>query len=307
MSYHEQTPRQLKFYSIIFGTETRAGRWFDLWLIAIILASVVVIMLDSIASLDETYGNLFLYMEWVFTILFTLEYMTRIWCTPNRRAYIFSLYGVVDLLALLPTYLSLLIPQAAPLLIIRLLRILRVFRVLRLLSLLSEANELAGALQRSGRKIFVFFSLVIIIATIFGSLLYVIEGPENGFDDIPTSVYWAIVTITTVGYGDVTPVTTIGRAVAAAGMLVGYAIIAVPTGIITAELTGAQRIRKMREMLEARNCTTCSAVEHDPHAHYCRFCGTGLPRPGHAPEPEPEPDPAPAPAPESKPEPEPKS
>ena len=307
MSYHEQTPRQLKFYSLIFGTETRAGRWFDLWLIAIILASVVVIMLDSIASLDETYGNLFLYMEWVFTILFTLEYMTRIWCTPNRRAYIFSLYGVVDLLALLPTYLSLLIPQAAPLLIIRLLRILRVFRVLRLLSLLSEANELAGALQRSGRKIFVFFSLVIIIATIFGSLLYVIEGPENGFDDIPTSVYWAIVTITTVGYGDVTPVTTIGRAVAAAGMLVGYAIIAVPTGIITAELTGAQRIRKMREMLEARNCTTCSAVEHDPHAHYCRFCGTGLPRPGHAPEPEPEPDPAPAPAPESKPEPEPKS
>ena len=299
MSYHEQTPRQLKFYSLIFGTETRAGRWFDLWLIAIILASVVVIMLDSIASLDETYGNLFLYMEWVFTILFTLEYMTRIWCTPNRRAYIFSLYGVVDLLALLPTYLSLLIPQAAPLLIIRLLRILRVFRVLRLLSLLSEANELAGALQRSGRKIFVFFSLVIIIATIFGSLLYVIEGPENGFNDIPTSVYWAIVTITTVGYGDVTPVTTIGRAVAAAGMLVGYAIIAVPTGIITAELTGAQRIRKMREMLEARNCTTCSAVEHDPHAHYCRFCGTGLPRPGHAPEPEPEPDPAP----ESKPEP----
>ena len=289
MSYHEQTPRQLKFYSLIFGTETRAGRWFDLWLIAIILASVVVIMLDSIASLDETYGNLFLYMEWVFTILFTLEYMTRIWCTPNRRAYIFSLYGVVDLLALLPTYLSLLIPQAAPLLIIRLLRILRVFRVLRLLSLLSEANELAGALQRSGRKIFVFFSLVIIIATIFGSLLYVIEGPENGFNDIPTSVYWAIVTITTVGYGDVTPVTTIGRAVAAAGMLVGYAIIAVPTGIITAELTGAQRIRKMREMLEARNCTTCSAVEHDPHAHYCRFCGTGLPRPGHAPEPEPEP------------------
>ena len=303
MSYHEQTPRQLKFYSLIFGTETRAGRWFDLWLIAIILASVVVIMLDSIASLDETYGNLFLYMEWVFTILFTLEYMTRIWCTPNRRAYIFSLYGVVDLLALLPTYLSLLIPQAAPLLIIRLLRILRVFRVLRLLSLLSEANELAGALQRSGRKIFVFFSLVIIIATIFGSLLYVIEGPENGFNDIPTSVYWAIVTITTVGYGDVTPVTTIGRAVAAAGMLVGYAIIAVPTGIITAELTGAQRIRKMREMLEARNCTTCSAVEHDPHAHYCRFCGTGLPRPGHAPEPEPEPDPAPEP----KPEPEPKS
>jgi voltage-gated potassium channel len=149
---------------------------------------------------------------------------------------------------------------------------------------LNEANELAGALQRSGRKVFVFFSLVIIIATIFGCLLYVIEGPGNGFDDIPTSVYWAIVTITTVGYGDVTPVTTAGRAVSAAGMLVGYAIIAVPTGIITAELTGAQRVKRKRELLESRNCTTCSAVEHDPHAHYCRFCGSGLPRPGHAPD-----------------------
>lgn len=286
MSQRQLTPLQNEFYQVIFGTETTAGKWFDLCLIGVILASVVVIMLDSITSLDDAYGNLFLQMEWGFTILFTLEYLARIWCTPNRRAYVFSLYGVVDLLALLPTYLSLLLPQTAPLLIIRMLRILRIFRVLRLLPLLSEANELAGALQRSGRKIFVFFTLVIIIATIFGSLLYVIEGPHNGFIDIPTSVYWAIVTITTVGYGDVTPVTTAGRAIAAAGMLVGYAIIAVPTGIITAELSGAERIRKMREMLGARNCTNCAAVEHDVHAHYCRLCGTGLPRPGHAPEPD---------------------
>jgi voltage-gated potassium channel len=150
--------------------------------------------------------------------------------------------------------------------------------------MLNEANELAGALQRSGRKIFVFFSIVIILATIFGCLLYVLEGPAHGFIDIPTSVYWAIVTITTVGYGDVTPLTTGGRAVAAAGMLVGYAIIAVPTGIITAELTGAERIRKMRSILESRNCTNCAAVEHEVNAHYCRFCGAGLPRPGHAPD-----------------------
>ncbi len=284
MSQREQTPLQLKFYEVIFGTETAAGKWFDICLIVIILASVAVIMLDSITRLDASFGNLFLQMEWGFTVLFTLEYIARIWCAPNRRAYIFSLYGLVDLMSLLPTYLSLLVPQTAPLLIIRLLRILRIFRVLRLLTLLSEANELARALQASGRKIFVFFTMVIIIATIFGCLLYVLEGPGNGFTDIPTSVYWAIVTITTVGYGDVTPLTTGGRAVAAVGMLVGYAIIAVPTGIITAELTGAQRIRKMRTMLESRNCTNCASVEHDVHAHYCRFCGTGLPRPGHAPE-----------------------
>jgi voltage-gated potassium channel len=284
MSHRDQSPLQQKFYEVIFGTETPAGKWFDIGLIVVILASVVVIILDSIASFDERFGDLFLQLEWVFTIMFTIEYFARIWCTSNRRAYIFSLYGVVDLLAILPTYLSLLVPQTSPLLVIRLLRILRIFRVLRLLPMLNEANELAAALQRSGRKVFVFFALVMIIATIFGCLLYVLEGPANGFDDIPTSVYWAIVTITTVGYGDVTPMSTGGRAVAAAGMLIGYAIIAVPTGIITAELTGAQRIRKMRDTLEARNCTNCAAVEKDSHAHYCRLCGAGLPRPGHAPD-----------------------
>ena len=284
MSHREQTPAQLRLYEIIFGTETLAGKWFDLGLIGVIVTSVAVIMLDSIASLDDVYGNLFLRMEWGFTLLFTLEYMARIWCSPNRKAYIFSMYGLVDLLALLPTYLSLLLPQTAPLLVIRLLRILRIFRVLRLLSLLSEANDLAAALQRSGRKIFVFFSMVIIVAIIFGCLLYVLEGPGNGFSDIPTSVYWAIVTITTVGYGDVTPATTAGRAVSAVGMLIGYAIIAVPTGIITAELTVADRIKKEREIRLSRNCSTCATVERDITAHYCRNCGTHLPRPGHEPE-----------------------
>ncbi len=284
MAHRDQTPRQKKYYELIFGTETTAGKWFDLCLISVIVTSVVVVMLDSIAHLHLQYGVLFYRLELIFTLMFTLEYIVRIWCSPNRKAYVLSLYGVVDLLAILPTYLSLLVPQAAPLLIIRLLRILRIFRVLRLLSLLSEANDLAAALQRSGRKVFVFFSIVIIIATIFGCLLYVIEGPGNGFDDIPTSIYWAIVTITTVGYGDVTPVTTAGRAVSAVGMLIGYAIIAVPTGIITAELTVAQRIKRERELRQARNCSTCSSVERDPHARYCRQCGSTLPKPGHAPD-----------------------
>jgi voltage-gated potassium channel len=188
MSKRQQTPLQQRFYEVIFGTETPAGKWFDIVLILVILASVAVIMLDSIPKLHAHYGPLYLQIEWVFTGLFTIEYLVRIWCTPNRRGYMLSVYGLIDLLALLPTYLSLLLPQAAPLLIIRLLRILRIFRVLRLLSLLREANELAAALNRSARKIFVFFSLVIILATIFGCLIYVVEGSENGFHTIPKSI-----------------------------------------------------------------------------------------------------------------------
>ena len=284
MASRKQSPLQFKFYEVIFGTETPAGKWFDIALIAVILASVAVIMLDSVAPVHAKNGSLFLQMEMAFTLMFTVEYLVRIWCSPNRKGYLLSVYGIVDLLALLPTYLALLLPQAAPLLIIRLLRILRIFRVLRLLTLLKEANDLADALGRSTRKIFVFFSLMIILATIFGCLLYVIEGAEHGFDSIPKSIYWAIVTITTVGYGDVVPQTGIGRAISAVGMLIGYAVIAVPTGILTAELTGVQFARKEQEALQSRNCTNCASVESDPHAHYCRSCGSMLPKPGHQPE-----------------------
>lgn len=281
MSKREQTSQQKKVYDVIFGTETTAGKWFDLILILIILTSVAIIMLDSIPRLHLRYGDLYLTVEWIFTLLFTAEYLVRVWCAPNRKGYMLSVYGVVDLLALLPTYLSLILPQTAPLLVIRLLRILRIFRVLRLLTLLSEANQLAAALQRSARKIFVFFSLMIILTTIFGCLMYVAEGSENGFDTIPRSIYWAIVTITTVGYGDVVPLTPMGRAIASVGMLIGYAVIAVPTGIVTAELTAAQQFSKARAILQSRNCTNCASVEPDVHAHYCRNCGAELPRPGH--------------------------
>lgn len=285
MAVREQTTQQQAVYDVIFGTETPAGKWFDITLIIVILTSVLVIMLDSIPDYHAAYGQLFLEIEWIFTAIFTVEYLVRLWCTPNRRAYALSIYGIVDLLALLPTYLSLLLPQTAPLLIIRLLRILRIFRVLRLLALLKEANDLAGALQRSTRKIFVFFSLMIIIATIFGCLLYVIEGPEHGFDNIPHSIYWAIVTMTTVGYGDMTPQTPLGQAISAVGMLIGYAVIAVPTGIVTAELTVAQHMKLQSAVQLSRNCSNCASLEEDPAAHYCRQCGSELPAPGHAPEP----------------------
>ncbi len=282
MSVRQQTARQRKFYEVIFGTETPAGKWFDLALIAIILTSVGIILFDSIPEYHHRFGTTFMRIEWGFTALFTIEYLVRLWCVPNRKGYALSLYGVVDLLALLPTYLSLLLPQAAPLLIIRLLRILRIFRVLRLLALLNEANDLAGALHRSTRKIFVFFSMMIILTTIFGCLMYVIEGPEHGFNSIPHSIYWAIVTITTVGYGDVTPQTPLGQVLSSIGMLIGYAVIAVPTGIVTAEMTRNQIEERIKRERNSRNCTTCAAAEIDPEAHYCRRCGSHLPAPGHA-------------------------
>ena len=288
MSKRQLSPLQEHVYQVIFGTETTAGKWFDIGLIALIAVSVTVVLLDSIDDLHVSYGSLFLAFEWAFTLLFTAEYLVRVWCAPNRKGYMLSVYGIVDLLAVLPTYIALLVPQAAPLLIIRLLRILRIFRVLRLMALLREANDLAAALHRSTRKIIVFFSMMIIITTIFGCLLYVVEGPEHGFDSIPRSIYWAIVTITTVGYGDVTPVTPLGRAIASVGMLIGYAVIAVPTGIVTAELTASQQFRENRQTSLSRNCTTCASVEGDPKAHYCRHCGSNLPRPGHEPEPAPE-------------------
>ena len=284
MALRQQSPLQLKFYEVIFGTETALGKWFDISLLLIIVASVAVIMLDSMGEPHARYGSQYLQLEWVFTLMFTLEYLVRVWCSPNRRGYIFSIYGIVDLLALLPTYLSLLLPQAAPLLIIRMLRILRVFRVLRLLSLLKEANDMASALRSSARKVFVFYALMLILTTIFGCLMYVVEGAENGFDNIPKSIYWAIVTITTVGYGDLVPLTPIGRAISSLGMLIGYSLITVPAVIMMAPLAASEQARRNRQAHESRNCTNCATVEHDISSHYCRNCGAALPKPGHEPD-----------------------
>jgi voltage-gated potassium channel len=267
----EQTELQHRVYRVIFGTDAGAGRNFDIALILMILMSVAVVLLDSMPNSHAAHGELYLYLEWTFTLLFTVEYALRIWCSPNRKSYLLSGFGIVDLLAILPTYIAFFFPTAASLLLIRLIRIVRIFRILRLVQFYREANVLARSLSNSRRKIFVFFSMMLIITTIFGSLMYVLEGPTNGFSSIPKSIYWAIVTITTVGYGDVVPHTAFGQVVASMGMLTGYAIIAVPTGIITAEL--AAEIHRERTLIE---CKACSRTGHDSDARHCKFCGAEL-------------------------------
>ena len=267
----QQTAKQRRFYEVIFGTESGWGRNFDLILIIAILLSVAVILLDSIPAYHETHARLFQRIEWFFTVMFTAEYLVRLWCSPNRREYALSGFGIIDLLAVLPTYISFFIPAASSLLIIRLIRILRIFRVLRLFRFLREFNVLSNALANSRRKILIFFSTVLVITTIFGCLMYVIEGPGNGFATIPKSIYWAIVTITTVGYGDVVPHTPLGQIIASIGMLTGYAIIAVPTGILSAELM--QEISREKSRL---NCKHCERAGHDQDAKYCKYCSAEL-------------------------------
>ena len=257
--------------TVIFGTDTPAGKRFDIALIIMILVSVVLLMLESLPSFSLQHYVFLRYIEWIFTLIFTIEYGVRIYCTPKPIGYMKSFYGVVDLLSILPSYLSLIFPGANYLLIVRLLRVLRIFRVLKLARYLSEANILIRSMLMAKRKIFVFFMSVVILATIFGSLMYVVEGAENGFSSIPKSIYWTIVTITTVGYGDIVPQTVIGQIIASIAMLTGYSIIAVPTGILTAEL--AQEMQRERGR---RQCTNCTSTGHENDAQFCKHCGHGL-------------------------------
>lgn len=260
-----------KTYDIIFGTETAAGRYFDIALIIIILLSVLCIVLDSIDFFTLHYDKMLFIAEWCFTIIFTLEYFIRLYISPNRRAYAFSFYGVVDFLAVIPTYISLFISSANFLVIVRLLRILRIFRILKLFQYITEAHILMRSLKMARRKIYIFMFFVSIVITLFGSLMYIIEGPEYGFTSIPRSMYWAIVTMTTVGYGDITPQTVLGQIIASLAMLTGYAILAVPTGILSAEIiTEIQRDR------HAASCRNCERSGHESDALYCKYCGTEL-------------------------------
>ncbi|MFC6382416.1 ion transporter [Psychrobacter glacincola] len=260
-----------RIHIIVEGTDTRLGKLFDIVLLIAIVASVAVVMLDSVLYMRLQYGTLFFYAEWFFTILFTIEYMLRLLSAPNRLRYAFSFFGVVDLLSVLPSYLSLIFGGVQYLLVIRILRILRIFRVLKLEAYMQQAGFLASALKTSQQKITVFFLSLVLLVTIFGSIIYVVEGPENGFTSIPLSIYWAVVTLTTVGYGDMSPKTPLGQAIATMVMITGYSIIAVPTGIFTSELA-----RNMRPQLNPVTCPNCGKFGHAVGAEFCDRCGHAL-------------------------------
>jgi len=257
-------------FRIIFESDNRAGKWFNIVLIGSIVISVIVVMLDSVESISSVYGKLLFSMEWAFTVLFTFEYLLRLFCTRRPTKYATSFFGVIDLLAILPTYLSILIPGSQYLLVIRILRVLRVFRVLKLAKFLGESDMLIQALQASRRKITIFLFAVLTMVIILGSLMYVIESRENGFTSIPRSIYWAIVTLTTVGYGDIHPKTGLGQALAAVIMILGYGLIAVPTGIFTVEAS------TIKQRLASRTCADCGSENHEKDAVFCKDCGERL-------------------------------
>lgn len=259
-----------KLFIIIFGTDTPAGKAFDVGLLIAILLSIVAVMLESVASLQNQFGTVFKITELVLTVAFTLEYVTRIYVTQQKSKYIFSFYGIIDLLSLLPTYLSMFFTGTQYLLIIRALRLLRVFRILKLGRFVGEGEQLGRALRASRHKITVFLGGVVTVVLIMGTVMYLVEGGENGFTSIPRSVYWAIVTLTTVGYGDIAPQTILGQTLASFIMILGYAIIAVPTGIVTVELG------KDRQKQEARKCSDCGNTGHTNDALYCKYCGQQL-------------------------------
>lgn len=260
-------------YDIIFGYESKAGRRFDITLIVFILISVLAVLLDSVSSIHSAYGNYLSRLELLLTMVFTIEYALRLYSAPEPRKYIFSFYGVIDLLSILPTYIAFLFPSAIYLIVIRILRVLRIFRILKLFRYMGEANLLFSALLQARRKIFVFLFSVVTLIIIFGALMFIIEGPNNGFSSIPQSVYWAIVTITTVGYGDIAPQTSLGQLVAAIAMICGYAIIAVPTGIIGAELMHQVQSRGSQPGSEKSECVNCKSTGHDLDARFCKYCG----------------------------------
>lgn len=265
-------PDKATVHRIVFGTDTPAGRRFDVLLLWAIGLSVLVAIAETTMQGSPRLRLGFVIMEWLFTLIFTVEYGLRLWSSPQPLRYARSFFGIVDLLATLPTYLGLFFAGANSLLVIRLIRMLRIFRVLKLFAYWNEANMLMRSLYSSRRKIIVFLLTIFVAANVFGVLLYVVEGPEHGFTSIPKAVYWAVITITTVGYGDVVPQTPLGQAIATLVMLVGYSVIAVPTGIFTSEV-----LMELQRQRSDRHCRDCAASGHESDARFCRHCGSGLP------------------------------
>jgi voltage-gated potassium channel len=270
MTYESSRWRQ-RLHTVIFESDTRAGRLFDAAIIVLIVASVIVVILESIPSTGMRLRRELFFVELAFTAIFTVEYALRLLAVRRPLAYARSFYGVIDLLAIVPTWLMLVFPGAHYFLTIRVLRLLRVFRILKLTEYLTEAGVITSALRASRRKIFVFLFAVLALVVVIGALMYMIEGPEHGFHSIPTSMYWTIVTLTTVGYGDLSPKTPLGKLLASVVMILGYAIIAVPTGIVTSELTAARGRGHSRQA-----CPSCGREGHDDDATHCKYCGAAL-------------------------------
>jgi len=258
-----------RVHEIVFEAETPEGKLFDVILLVLILLSIVIVSLESVNTIEQRFDQFFLVTEWILTGLFTIEYFARIWSIERPRHYIFSFYGIVDLLSIIPTYLSLFIVGSQSLLVFRSLRLLRIFRVFKLGRYLGESKQLMDALRASRIKIIVFVSVVMTIALIMGTLMYLVEGAEHGFTSIPRSFYWAVVTMTTVGYGDIAPQTVVGQTIATFLMILGYGIIAVPTGIVTVEY--AQQGKPSTQA-----CKVCSSEGHDQDAEFCKYCGAKL-------------------------------
>ena len=266
-------PWQIKLHEIIFGANTKSGKLFDVVLFYVIIASIILVMLESVKSLDAKFHTLFKVLEWVITILFTIEYITRIITIKAPRKYIFSFYGIVDLLSTIPMYLSFVFVGSQSLVAFRALRLLRVFRILKLARYMGESTNFVIALKESRAKIAVFISFVVILCIILGTLMYLIEAPESGFTSIPRSVYWAIVTLTTVGYGDIAPQTPLGQLIASAIMILGYGIIAIPTGIVSAEMA---KTDKKVQPTTVKSCKHCLYDSHSEQAEFCSKCGYSL-------------------------------
>ncbi len=260
-----------RLYRIIFEADTPGGKAFDVALFVCIALSILAVLLDSVTWIRNEYRSVLRAVEWLFTVLFSIEYILRLICVGKPIRYVFSFYGLVDLLAVAPTYLSLLVSGTQSLIVIRALRLLRVFRVMKLAHFVGEARVLRTALRASTRKIIVFLGTVLILVLIMGAIMYLVEGEENGFTSIPQSVYWAVVTLTTVGYGDIAPQTVAGKVLASIVMIIGYGIIAVPTGIVTVELSEARRAAGSTKV-----CPACAEEGHDSDARFCKVCGAGF-------------------------------